>query len=262
MAIPLRGNVTRQQAALWLLRIPAFLPFLFVAPAVLAASGSALDAGEADVLGTGSEILLLFCLLVTPLALLTRQRWFVPMRRWYGVMLAFSAVTDAVIASITTEFAGGPLGRIAGHSFLLAGLVMVMLLIPLAVIANTYSQRLLGKYWKVAQRATYVIWALLWAHLALLEGLGFEHSNGGKGDGLGVFHQRMYQFTAVSVLLLTLRLPPVRRWVTRRQDAGRSWQVWLALAPLIILALTGWAFIEHEFFFKGIDLFKLAPSND
>jgi DMSO/TMAO reductase YedYZ heme-binding membrane subunit len=216
----------------------------------------------ADVLGTGSEILLLLCLLVTPLSLLTRQRWFIPMRRWYGVMLALSAATDATIASITTSFSGGVLGRIAGHSFLLTGLVMVALLLPLAVIANAYAQRVLGRYWKILQRATYVIWGLLWVHLALLEGLGFEHADSGKGDGLGLFHQRMYQLSAVSLFLLAPRIPPVRRWITGRQNAGKAWQAWLALSPLIALALVGYAFIEHEFFFKGYDLFRQVPSNN
>ena len=60
---------------------------------------------------------------------------------------------------------------VKSHSFLLVGLIMVTILIPLTVTANKRSQRLLGKYWKTLQRATYIVWGLLALHLALLSGL-------------------------------------------------------------------------------------------
>src|SRR5689334_24517838 len=53
-----------------------------------------------------------------------------------------------------------------------AGLMMVALLAPLLLISNRWSQRKLGKYWKPLQKLTYVIWGLLFLHLALLEGFG------------------------------------------------------------------------------------------
>jgi hypothetical protein len=58
--------------------------------------------------------------------ILTRWRWIFPLRRWYGIMMAFSTIGDAAIAAVTTDFAGGLFGRLAGHSFLLVGLLMTM----------------------------------------------------------------------------------------------------------------------------------------
>lgn len=34
------------------------------------------------------------------------------------------------------------------------------------------------------------------------------------------------------------------------------------LSPLIVLFLIGFAYILHEEFFKGIDMFRLHPSNE
>jgi DMSO/TMAO reductase YedYZ heme-binding membrane subunit len=49
---------------------------------------------------------------------------------------------------------------------------MVCLVVPILVTANNPAQRWLGKYWKPLQRMTYAMWALLFLHLALLEGFG------------------------------------------------------------------------------------------
>ena len=125
---------------------------------MIALSNDTMDKAEADVLGTGGELLLLLTLLITPLITVTRQRWIAPLRRWYGIMFAATAIADGIIASITTKFAGGVLGRVAGHSFLLSGLVMVGLVIPIVVTANNPAQRWLGRYWKPLQRMTYAIW--------------------------------------------------------------------------------------------------------
>lgn len=84
MAAPfrLRGReIKRQTVALIILGAPAVLPLLFTMPALLTGDGPALGTGEADTLGTGSEILLITTLLISPMVTLTRQRWFVPLRR-------------------------------------------------------------------------------------------------------------------------------------------------------------------------------------
>jgi DMSO/TMAO reductase YedYZ heme-binding membrane subunit len=257
--------VKRQTAALWIIGAPAFLPMVFMLPAFLTLNGAAMNTGEADTLGTGSEILLIMTLLVTPMATLARQRWFIPLRRFYGIMFAVTAFTDAITASITTSFAGGVFGRLAGHSFLVVGFIMIMLLIPLFLTANSRAQKLLGRYWKQLHRLVYVIWGLLILHLTLLEGFGFQSGANGSGngvDGTPIFHQRMYQFVACSLFLFVLRLPPVKRWVAKKQKEGHEKTVLWALAPLILLFLMGFAYIMHEEFFKGIDMFRLHPSTE
>lgn len=256
----LGSPVSRRTIALWILGAPALVPVTLMAPAVITANTNTMNNAVADVLGTGAEALLLITLLITPIVTITQQRWFVPLRKWYGIMFAVTAITDAIIASITTSFAGGVVGRMAGHSFLLAGFTMVLLAIPLLAISNSPAQRWLGKYWKPLQRMTYVIWALLYVHLALLFGFGLSPAEAGDGDPL--FHQRLFQLTACSIPLLLLRLPPVRRWVGTQQKDGRQWLVNFTFLPFAFLFLLGFVFIVNEEIFKGIAAFSLHPISD
>jgi DMSO/TMAO reductase YedYZ heme-binding membrane subunit len=216
-------------------------------------------------LGAPGLVCLFLCLLVTPMVTLTGQRWFVPLRRWYGIMMAANAIGDATAASITDTFAGGVFGRLAGHVFELMGFMMVMLVIPLLITGNPWAQRKLGRYWKRLHRLIYVIWGLLAAHLILLEGFGFQRGANGSGfagDGDPIFHQRLYQYSACSLFLLTLRLPPVKRWIAARQKEGRNWLVYVTIAPIFALFLFAFIFIVNEEIFKGIDSFTEHPSNE
>jgi hypothetical protein len=65
-----------------------------------------------------------------------------------------------------------------------------------------------------------------------------------------------------SLFLLTLRLPPVKRWIADRQKEGRNWLVWLTVAPIFALFVLGFVFILNEEIFKGIDSFMNTPSNE
>ena len=251
-------SIRRQSLALFLLRLPAFIPFIFISRAwLLANPGGTLTTLEADVLGTGGEICLFAALSITPIITLTGARWIAPLRRWYGIMFAVIGIADSITASITGDFAGGVVGRLAGHTFLLAGLLIILLALPLLATANTSAQRKLGKYWKRLHKVTYVIWGLLVVHLLLLDGLVPFGGSGGDGDP--VFHQRFYQAVAISIPLLVLRLPPVRRWIGEQRAAGRQARVWLAIAPLAVLYLAGLAFVINEEIFTGTLAITLHP---
>jgi methionine sulfoxide reductase heme-binding subunit len=257
--------VKRQTIALCVLGAPAFLPIFFALPGIITRNGTALGANEADVLGSGSEILLLCTLLVTPLMTVTRQRWFFPLRRWYGLVMACTAFTDAAVAAVTTSFAGGVFGRLAGHSFLLVGFVNVMVLVPLFLTGNNRAQRWLGRYWRPLHRLTYVVWGLLVLHLTLLAGLGFQNGTNGPGsgiDGTPVMHQRVYQILACSLFPFMLRLPPVKRWVDEKQKEGRGIVVFWAVLPMILLFLVAFAYIVHEEIFKGLKLVTLNTNDN
>jgi sulfoxide reductase heme-binding subunit YedZ len=259
------SRIKRKTIALVVLGAPALVPLFFMLPALVTLNSNTFSVSVDDTLGTGAEIALFLCLLVTPLTTITGQRWFVPLRRWYGIVMACTGIGDAVAASITDDFAGGVFGRLAGHVFELMGFMMVMLVIPLLITSNPYSQRKLGKYWKRFQRLTYAIWALLAAHLILLEGFGFQRGDNGSGfagDGDPIFHQRFYQYSACSLFLLILRLPPARRWIAARQKEGRNWLVYLVVLPLFALFVFGFIFILNEEIFKGIDSFTENPSNE
>jgi sulfoxide reductase heme-binding subunit YedZ len=257
------SRIKRKAPALILLGLPGLVPLFFMLPALITVNSDTFAGSVDDTLGTGAELCLFLCLLVTPMATLTGQHWFVPLRRWYGIMMAACAFGDATAAGITDDFAGGVFGRLAGHTFVLAGFLMVMLVIPVVITSNPWAQRKLGKYWKRLQRLTYAIWALLAAHLILLEGFGFQRGDNGSGfagDGDPIFHQRLYQYSACSLFLLTLRLPPVKRWIVARQKEGRNWLVWVTIAPIFALFVFGLIFIVNEEIFKGVDSFLERPS--
>jgi methionine sulfoxide reductase heme-binding subunit len=259
------SRIKRKVLALILLGTPALAPLFFMLPALTTLNSNTFAVSVDDTLGTGAEICLFLCLLVTPMVTLTGQRWFVPLRRWYGIMMACCAIGDATAAGITDNFAGGVFGRLAGHVFELMGFMMVMLVIPLLITSNPWAQRKLGRYWKRLQRLTYAIWGLLAAHLILLEGFGFQRGTNGSGfagDGDPIFHQRLYQYSACSLFLLTLRLPPVKRWIAARQKEGRNWLVYATIVPIFALFVLGFIFIVNEEIFKGIDSFTEHPSGE
>jgi hypothetical protein len=107
---------------------------------------------------------------------------------------------------------------------------------------------------------TYVIWALVVVHLLLLDGFGTFGAADGDGDP--VFHQRFYQSVAISLVLVVLRLPPVKRWVTEQRANGRTWVVWATLSPLIMLYVLGFAYIINEEIFTGTLAITLHPPAD
>ncbi len=256
----------KRWAALAVLGIPALAPIVFMVPGMATLNGDTVRGAGNDVFGSGGACLLFAMLLVTPLSLITRQRWFNPaLRQWFGIIFAIDIIVDAITAALDTSFAGGVAGRLAGHTFLAVGFAMVCTSVPLLITANRRSLRKLGKYWRPVQRyGTYAIWGLLGLHLALLEGFGVSHGNGIGPDGLPyrVFHQRFYEWLAVSAFLFVFRLPPVRGWVVARHKAGRTWQVYAVAAPLLLLFALGYAFYVNELVFKGVAAFQLSPIDD
>ncbi len=257
------SRIKRKAVALILLGAPGVAPLFFMMPALVTLNKNTFGVSVDDTLGTGAEICLFLCLLVTPLVTLTGQRWFVPLRRWYGIMMGCCGIGDALAAGLTDNFAGGFFGVVAGHIFELVGFTMVLLVLPLLATGNPWAQRKLGRYWKKLHYLTYVIWGLLFFHLSLLEGFGFQRGTNGSGfdgDGVPIFHQRLYQYSACSVFLLTLRLPPVKRWIAAREKEGRKWLVFVAITPIFLLFVFGLTFIINEEIFKGIDSFTEHPS--
>ena len=216
----------RRSIALFFLRLPVFIPWIFVMRGWMSLNEKdSLTLVEADILGTGGEFCFLVAVSITPLITLTGARWFAPLRRWYGIFFALIGISDATTAAITTNFSGGVFGRLAGHTFLLTGLMIILVATPLLLTANTPAQRRMGTWWKKLQKMTYLIWGIVILHLALLD--GFRPFDGPQGDGDPVFHHRFYQILAISLPLVILRLPPVKRWVTEKRQAGEQWKVWV-----------------------------------
>ena len=89
------SRIKRKAVALILLGPPAPVPLFFMLPALFTLNSNTFAVSVDDTLGTGAELCLFLCLLVTPMVTLTGQRWFVPLRRWYGIMMAPAAFGDA-----------------------------------------------------------------------------------------------------------------------------------------------------------------------
>jgi DMSO/TMAO reductase YedYZ heme-binding membrane subunit len=254
-------TIKKRSLALFFLRLPVFAPIIFMIPGWVSLNAKdTLTINEATVLGSGGILCLYGALSITPIITLTGAQWIAPLRRWYGIWFAVIGLADTTTAAITTDFAGGPLGRLAGHTFTLTGFFIITLALPVLATANTPAQRKLGRYWKKLQRMTYVIWFFAVVHLLLLD--GFKPFGGAAGDGDPIFHQRFYQAVAISIPLIVLRLPPVRRWVTEQRAQGRQWVVWAAFAPLIVFYLTAMAFIINNEIFQGTQAITLSPIED
>ena len=248
----------RRSIALFFLRLPVFVPWFFVMRGWLSLNEkNSLTFVEADILGSGGEFCFLVAVSITPLITLTGARWFAPLRRWYGIFFALIGISDSTTAAITTNFSGGVFGRLAGHTFQLTGLMVILVATPLLVTANTPAQRRMGTWWKKLQKMTYLIWGLIILHLALLD--GFRPFDGPQGDGDPVFHQRFYQIMAISLPLVLLRLPPVKRWVIEKRQAGEQWKVWTAIAPMAALYLIAFGFIVNEEIQTGMQVLMMHP---
>jgi DMSO/TMAO reductase YedYZ heme-binding membrane subunit len=248
----------RRSIALFFLRLPVFVPWFFVMRGWISLNEKdSLTNVEADILGSGGEFCFLVAVSITPLITLTGARWFTPLRRWYGIFFALIGISDSTTAAITSNFSGGVFGRLAGHTFLVTGFLVILVASPLLLTANTPAQRWMGTYWKKLHRLTYVVWGFIVLHLALLD--GFRPFDGPQGDGDPVFHQRFYQILAISLPLVLLRLPPVKRWVIEKRQAGEQWKVWTAIAPMAVLYLTAFAFIINEEIFTGMQVLTMHP---
>ena len=196
--------------------------------------------------------------------MLTGQRWFVGLRRWYGIMMACCGIGDMLAAGLTDGFAGGFLGRVAGHVFELMGFMMVMLVIPLLITGNPWAQRKLGRYWKMLHRLTYVIWgAARSSTCPCWRDSGSSAGTTAPASPVTVTPSSTSASTSTqraSLFLLTLRLPPVKRWIAARQKEGRNWLVWVTILPIFALFMFGMIFIINEEIFKGLDSFLEHPS--
>src|ERR1700751_3718257 len=71
----------RRSIALFFLRLPAFIPWIFIARGWYSLNAKdVLTHTEADVLGTGGAICFFIAVSITPLITVTGARWFAPLR--------------------------------------------------------------------------------------------------------------------------------------------------------------------------------------
>lgn len=241
--------------AVWCVRALALVPFVLMAPEVASAVSGRPDAMKhlsmsvADVMGNAIFLAFALMLVVTPLSTITGWRWHVVLRRDLGLAMFALAWTDLVLAAVATgdQFTGGVVNRIAGHSFLLVGMLATVLTLPVALTANRRSQRALGTYWKSVQRLTYLVWGLILLHLLLLFGLRsvFLHA------------------VLASVALLVPRLPVVHDWWVRNRRSGARHRLRVVLALVLAgLLVAGLQPFAQGFVRSGTQAFQQHPVDD
>jgi sulfoxide reductase heme-binding subunit YedZ len=238
-------------AIIWFFRLLLVTPFVLMGPEVVSMalgrphSVANVSNSTADVLGTSALIIFMMMLAVTPVHTLTGWQWHRVLRRDYGVAMFLVAATDLVLAAIATgdTFHGGFFDRVGGHTFLLAGTLSVLLLIPVTLTANRRARKWLGPHWRSVHRLVYVVWATILLHLAFLF----------------AFRSLFIDSLVVSFPLVILRIPRVRqRWASSRRarthrHARRVGVVVLAalfiagIVPFFsaLVHLGGAAFLQH-----------------
>src|SRR5436309_15783113 len=82
-------TIKKRSIALFLMRLPVFVPFIFMTPAWLSLNAKGvLTIEEGAVLGTVGELCFFVALSITPLITLTGAPWIAPSRRSSGVRFA------------------------------------------------------------------------------------------------------------------------------------------------------------------------------
>ncbi|MCO5198011.1 MAG: sulfoxide reductase heme-binding subunit YedZ [Anaerolineae bacterium] len=147
-------------------------------------------------------ILLVLSLSITPLNIVFGWKAILPLKRPLG-LYAFMYLTIHFLLFVALDY-GLNLPQIVEavieKQYALVGLIAFILLIPLAITSNRYSQRKLRKRWKKLHQLVYVIGILGVLHYLLLV----------KND----YTQPLIFATIIAVLLI-LRLKPVKTRVIR-----------------------------------------------
>jgi DMSO/TMAO reductase YedYZ heme-binding membrane subunit len=182
-----------------------------------------------QVLGYDAVLCLIGCLLVTPFITVAGAK-IAKLRIWYGLwMFAIGVVAVMVHLAVATT---GMTTAVAGTAVAWTGLMIVVLMIPMAASSGTGAQKALGKEWKRWQRPlVWIVWAVVAVHLAALR------------DWLPLI-----AFGAATVPLLAVRQGPLRRrikaWRSGGYSTGRMWAVMILAAYLLAGGVAFLALLE------------------
>lgn len=197
----------RTTALVWAIRLLPVTVLASLAPDVVAwlrdepGAAQALNASAPVILGVGALRTLAGSFAVTPIATLTGWSWHLPLRRDLGRWAFALAALDLLLAVVLHE--DGAAAGAAGHLFLSLGTLATLLLLPMALTSNRWSQARLGRWWRRLHLLIYPILAILVAHLLLLP------------DGPSSTVQMTWLFGPS----LLLRVPRIKRAVIRRRLA-------------------------------------------
>ncbi len=155
--------------------------------------------------GRMAILFLLLSLAITPLNTITGWRTIIPFRKWLGIY-AFVYVCVHFFIFLVLDYVLNPgliVQAIFEKPYALAGFFAFLLLLPLALTSNRQAMRRLGKNWKRLHRLVYVAMLLGVVHFAWAQ----------KAD-----IREPLIYGAIVVVLLVLRLPPVRHAIIRTRQ--------------------------------------------
>jgi sulfoxide reductase heme-binding subunit YedZ len=162
-----------------------------------------------QILGRIAIYWLVATLAVTPLYTLTGFRDLPGRRRAVG-LYAFMYTCLHLLVFFGLDYAFNLIqiwNLVLGKVYLLVGALAVILLIPLAITSFDYFIRKMKKYWKWLHWLVYPAVVISILHYALAQ----------KGDIFTLRGNvlRPFLWGMLTAFLFALRLPPVRRWISR-----------------------------------------------
>jgi methionine sulfoxide reductase heme-binding subunit len=154
-------------------------------------------------------VLLLISLAVTPLNTFLHLPVLAVQRRALGLYaFLYSSLHVLAYVGLDYGFAWGFLwNEFIQKRFLFVGVISFIIMIPLALTSLNWWQKKLGKNWKLLHRLVYVAGVLAVLHYAWsLKGDLFRFSGDVNYPQASLL---------ILIILLILRLSPIRRWVAR-----------------------------------------------
>ena len=128
--------------------------------------------------GKGGIILIILMLAVTPLKTLTNWNVIVPLRKWFG-LYAFGYVSVHLLIFVVPLFEesfGLALDEVLRKRYALVGFAAWLIMVPLAITSNKWSQKRLKKRWKRLHQSVYVVSILALIHYFWLVKVGAYRS--------------------------------------------------------------------------------------
>lgn len=90
-------------------------------------------------------------------------------RRQIGIMMYFMALLHSMFISTIPAIMSNSFGLDSLPKNGLTGVVTLLILFPVWLTSNDFSQKKLGKFWKILQRLTYIAMFTIFIHVALVE---------------------------------------------------------------------------------------------
>jgi sulfoxide reductase heme-binding subunit YedZ len=159
--------------------------------------------------GTTALVLLVLSLAATPLNILLGWKQLLPLRKPLG-LYGFFYVSLHLLTFVWLDYGfvwAFIVDGILEQRYVLIGTVAFLLLVPLALTSNRWSQRKLGKRWKQLHKLSYIIIILSLIHFFWLV--------------KNVYTEPTIYAVIVGALLLT-RVRPIRQRLTRWRQHRRS----------------------------------------